>query len=206
MSRDRRFMLAAVACASAAALVTFFYTGRVAEGERASTPVLTSLAPIGEGDVLGERGAAPLAVRRVPGGSAPPDVLSDAVDAAGLRARVDLPAGSFLTRSVLSGAEDAADFSLRRGERAVTLEATRSPGERELASGSRVDLFVSGLGAGQRTRALITGAEVLAVDESASRAKPRLTLRLRFGQVAAAVRADVFAREVRAVNVPEGSP
>lgn len=163
--------------------------------------VLVAATPFEPGAKLG--GDARLAVRTVPERFAPPDALSDPADAIGERLQIAIPAGAFVTRSMLSGADQSAGrFKLRRSERAITVEAVVSPGGEALSAGDRVDLLASGFGGDQSTVSLIAGAEVLDVAESSPAGRARPTLRLASNQVAAVVRADVFADELRAVLRP----
>jgi hypothetical protein len=139
----------------------------------------------------------------VPARFAPPDVLSDPGDAFGERLQVAIPTGGFVTRSALSGgSESGGRFKLRADERALTIEVVVSPIGETLAAGNRLDLYASGYGGDQRTSALIAGAEVLDVADGPAPERQRPTLRLASAQVAAVVRADVFAHELRAVLRP----
>ena len=141
--------------------------------------------------------------KRVRGRFAPPDALSDPTEAIGERLQAPVPAGGFVTRSLLSGADSAPErFKLRPSERAITVDAVISPTGEQLRTGDRVDLYASGFGGDQRTVALISGAEVLAAEDSAAAGRARATLRLARDQVAGVVRADVFAHELRAVVIP----
>jgi Flp pilus assembly protein CpaB len=205
MSRELRFGLAAIICAVLAAVLTY----RAASGsDRApgpSVPVVVVREPLPSATTVGEDDVATLEVRKVPKEFAPPDTLSDPVDAIGRRTFVELPAGSLLTDAVLGDpASSSRAFGLRRGERAVSVDVVVSPAGDELAPGARVDLFASGIGGSQRTSELIRGAEVLAVGEGRDAARPIVTMRLGQAQVARVVRADVFARELRAVKLPQG--
>lgn len=163
--------------------------------------VLVAAAPLERGAELGE--GAQLVLRAVPDRFAPPDAVSDPADALGERLETAIPAGAFVTRSILGGAaESTGRFKLRRTERAITVEAVISPGGETLSAGDRVDLLASGFGGDQSTVSLISGAEVLDVAEGSAEGRARPTLRLASDQVVAVVRADVFARELRAVLRP----
>lgn len=163
--------------------------------------VLVAAAPFERGTELGAD--AQLALRSVPERFAPPDVLGDPADAIGERLQTAIPAGAFVTRSILSGADEPAGrFKLRRSERAISVDAVVSPIGEMISAGDRVDLLASGFGGDQSTVALIAGAEVLDVVEGSAAGRARPTLRLANDQVAAVVRADVFAHELRAVLNP----
>lgn len=165
--------------------------------------VLVAAAPFERGAQLGAD--AQLALRAVPERFAPPDALSDPSEVVGERLLTAIPAGAFVTRSILSGAAESADrFKLRRSERAVSVEAVVSPVGETLSAGDRVDLVASGFGGDQSTISLISGAEVLDVAEGSTAGRTRPTLRLASDQVSGVVRADVFAHELRAVVRPVG--
>ncbi|MGH2907332.1 MAG: hypothetical protein ACRDKI_11270 [Solirubrobacterales bacterium] len=87
-------------------------------------------------------------------------------------------------------------FRLRRGERAVTVDARLDPAGAEARSGDTIDLVASGGDGDQDSRLLLAGAEVL---QGTTRS---LTLRVRSDQIAAVISADVFARELRAIIRP----
>ncbi|MBJ7355303.1 MAG: hypothetical protein JHC98_10815 [Thermoleophilaceae bacterium] len=198
MSRATQFAVAAAVCALLAGWLVLSYT---ASAERKAGPgqkVLVAAAPMRSGAEVGVD--AQLTVRTVPARFAPPDALGDPAEAVGQRLQVALPAGAFLTQSMLSGGADSAPrFKLRSGERAVTVDVVISPIGEPLEAGDRVDLYASGFGGDQQTEALIEGAEVLTVAEGGQPDRSRPTVRIETGQVAAVVRADVFAHELRAV-------
>lgn len=201
MSRAARFAVAAAACALLAAWLTFDYTGRAKQQAGPMRSVLIAAAPFERGTELGAD--AQLALRAVPDRFTPPDALSDPADVIGERLQTAIPAGAFVTRSILGGADESAGrFKLRASERAITVEAVVSPGGETLQAGDRVDLLASGFGGDQSTVSLISGAEVLDVVEGSGAGRARPTLRLSSNQVAAVVRADVFAHELRAVLRP----
>jgi hypothetical protein len=60
----------------------------------------------------------------------------------------------------------------------------------------------SGTGGSQQTSLLLSGAEVVAVDDTARGDAQRITLRVAQSQAASVIRADVFARELRAIAWP----
>lgn len=201
MSRAARFAVAAAACALLAAWLTLDYTGRAAQKSGPTQNVLVASVPIERGAEIGA--GEQLAVRSMPTRFAPPDALAEPADAIGERMRVSLPAGAFVTRSALSGGEQhAGRFKLRVRERALTVDVVVSPYGQPLTAGDRIDLFASGYGGDQSTEALMAGAEVLDVAEGPAPDRQRPTIRITGDQVAAVVRADVFAHELRAVLRP----
>ncbi|MGK2878112.1 MAG: hypothetical protein ACSLFF_05995 [Solirubrobacterales bacterium] len=201
MSRANRFALAAVGCALLAGWLSFSYTGGAVRDDGPMRAVLVAETPLEQGMKLVAEGA--LATRSVPARFAPPDALGDPSEAIGEHLQAAVPVGGFVTRSMLSGGDAAAPrFKLRAAERAITVDAIVSPSGESLAAGDRVDLYASGFGGDQRTTTLISGAEVLAAEEGAAAGRMRATVRLSRDQVAAVVRADVFAHELRAVLVP----
>lgn len=204
MSHEHRALVFAAICALLAGALTFAYTGRAGQRAGASVPILVSEAPIDAGAVFDDRAAGATLVREIPAALAPPDALTDAVDLVGARARIDLPAGTLLTTSLISTADGDGEFKLRSGERAVEVDALVEAGTGGLDPGARVDLYASGFGGDQKTIQLIAAAEVLATSGDQGARSQRLTLRLADAQVASIVRGDVFARELRAVSVPTG--
>lgn len=202
MSRATRFGAAALACAAAAGWLSFDYTGRAERQAGPPRAVLVALRPL-EAGAGADAIAASTALRSVPAAYAPSDAIGDPADAAGSLVTA-LPAGAYLTRSALSGAQAGGGFRLRPGERAVTVDAVVSPAGRELAPGARVDIYASGFGGDERTVEVVAAAELLAVEDGSAAGRVRATLRLASAQVPAVVRADVFARELRAVARPGG--
>ncbi len=201
MTRENRLLVAAIVCAAIAGLLTFRASGqRPLDG--ATRSVVVAATAVAAGSQIDERAISGFRTSRIPRAYAPPDALSDAIDALGARVLVDLPPGALLTQSVLASREAGSQFKLRAGERAVSVEAVASPVGHVFAAGESVDLFASGFGGDQRTSQLISGAEILMVTDGPSPERPRLTLRLSAAQVPAVVRADVFAHELRAVQVP----
>ena len=202
MSRSARLALTAALCAGLAGVLAFSATDRVDREAGPSVRALMASSALAAGTAIDSIEGDELVVREIPARYAPPDLLSDPAEAAGARLRSDLPQGSYLTRSLLSGGAGAARaFRLRGGERAVTVEVIVSPAGHEFSAGDRVDIYASGLAGSQRTDELVAGAEVLAVDGEAGGPRPRVTVRLAAGQVSAVIRGDVFARELRAVLV-----
>lgn len=200
MSSPGRLAAAAALCALLAGWMTFSYAGRADRAAGQDRTVVATARPLTAGEHIDDREVAALKLVRLPQSSAPPDAIADPAELAGRAAIVDLPAGSLLTSAVLAkqGSPGGAE-RLRAGERALTVEVVVSPLGTQLAPGARVDLFASGFGGGQGTAEVLSGAEVLASEADPSGTRSRATLRLAAGQVAAVVRADVFARELRAV-------
>lgn len=192
-----RLGLAAAACGLIAAWLVFAYTGRSGGGAGPVRPVLVASVPLQRGEPI----AASIERRSVPERFAPPDAAAESdLDRAGA-VIADLPAGTVVTRSLLKPAGAVAGTRLRRGERALTIDAAVSPSAAELTAGDRVDIYASGFGGDQTSTLLIAAAEVLESGEAAA-GRASLTLRLASAQVAAAIRADVFAHDLRAVALP----
>lgn len=140
--------------------------------------------------------------RSLPSDYAPIDAInaSDELIDTTLVASVD--AGAVLTRPLLAVAGERTDHALRKGERAVSVGVRAAPDGTVLVAGDRVDLVASGFDGAARSEFALTGAQVLSANESGD--KPgvqRLTLRVAAAQTAALVRADVFARELRAIKI-----
>ncbi|MFT4048666.1 MAG: SAF domain-containing protein [Solirubrobacterales bacterium] len=201
MSPQARTLAAAGICAALAGWLTFSYTGRAARGDGPATAVVVTTRAVSAGDRFDDAALATLAVRLLPRRFAPAGALGDPAEAAGTRAIADLPAGSYVTAALLAGTDSSSRAAkLRPGERALTVDVLVSPAGDQLAAGDRVDLFASGFGGGQATNEVLAGAEVLAAQEGAQ-GRSFATLRLAAAQVGPVIRADVFARELRAVVV-----
>jgi Flp pilus assembly protein CpaB len=195
-----KLAIVAAACGLLAAWLMFAYMGGADRGDGPSRAVLVAVAPVRSGEAVDDAAAAR---EFMPDRFAPPDAAGEDDIAAAPRALADIPAGEVLTRSMLASPRAVAGSRLRRGERALTVDAVVSPAEAELAPGDRVDLYASGFGGDQRSELAISGAEVLQAGEAGS-AHRTLTVRLASAQVAPVIRADVFAHELRAVVLPGG--
>lgn len=162
-------------------------------------PVLVARAALDAGTVIEDPGLFEL--RRQPGRYTPADAVASPEEILGRRTTVALPAGGYATESAFVPAGDGNGLRLRKGERALTVDARIAPDEAEAAAGARVDLIASGIGGSTDSELLVTAAQVMSVTEAAD-GKSNLTLRLAAGQALRVARADVFARELRAVIVP----
>ncbi|MEX2196863.1 MAG: RcpC/CpaB family pilus assembly protein [Thermoleophilaceae bacterium] len=224
LRRRRAALLLALALASGG-LAASEVRGRVVEVEGrtgAPVPVVTAAVDLPAGTVLGsERSAAALEVRRVPAAYVPPDALSDAAAAAGLRLGVALPRGGYLTAGALASGgdgapEEAPGPALARGERAVEIAVAGAGGRAAGAvPGARVDVLVTtedGPGGG-RTYVALEDVELLdlhdaepgdASPEGAAAPRALATLRVAAADAAFLVAAQSFAREVRLLARPPG--
>lgn len=204
MTQHRRLLVAALLLAVASLVLALRSPARSGEYPGPRVPVVVTGDALAAGLRIDERATTALRVAQMPEEFAPPDAVGDPAELVGARLRVELPAGAAITQSSISAPGGGGGYRLRRGERAVSVQAKVSPAGREAAVGDQVDLFASGVGGSQQTLSLISGAEVLAVDEAAAAGKTELTLRLASAQVGPVVRADVFARELRAVLAKAG--
>ncbi len=149
-----------------------------------------------------------LSVRPIPARFAPPGALSTPADAEGLRAAVALPAGAYLTSSVLVDPEAAGGTGapVRRGERVAEVVAV-APASL-VVPGSHVDVLVTREGrdgTGGRTRLALQDVEVLAASAAeagsgeGATAGPRVraSLRVSVRQAVYLAAAQSFARELR---------
>jgi pilus assembly protein CpaB len=163
---------------------------------RAAVPAGTALTP------------ARLGLRRIPTRFAPPGALVGPARVAGLRTRVALPVGAFVTPEVLRDPREAGAALLRRGERVADVVVVGDP--RLVVAGARVDVLVTRDGAGDapgRTRLALRDVEVLDAHRAAApqaadgggdvgphvAASLRVTLR----QAVYLTAAQSFAREIR---------
>lgn len=175
-------------------------------GPLVSVPV--AVAPIARGTRIDDALLAEaVADRSIPRSFVPAGTVKSTQDLLGAVAAVDIPRGAYLTAADVSpsGNVGGAGFKLRRGERAVTVDALVAPDGADPSPGGRIDLLASGIGGGSSTELVIARAEVLATGDANGEgvaSHRRITLRVAAAQAAAVVRADTFAKEVRAVAVP----
>jgi pilus assembly protein CpaB len=144
----------------------------VHERERRAAAAVGPLVPVvvAQRDLAAERRlrAADLAVKRLPDRFVPPDALGERELVAGARVAVPVVAGSYLTASMLQGAESAngsKGSGLRPGQRAVALRVAGGGALAGAAPGSRVDVVVSSQpgAAGGRTYVALEDVELLAL-------------------------------------------
>jgi len=206
MTPRRRALLLLALAALLGALAAASVRRREAALGRALGPqvrVLVTRRPVPAG--AGAASSRPL-LRAVPRRYAPPDAVASAVQLAGARTAVALPAGSVLTASVLrADAAAAPELALAPGERAAEVLAHGDP--RAIAPGARVDVLVTREGDGARA-----GRTVLALEDVevlASRPAPRdaadpgggarvvASLRVRMRDAVYLAAAQAFARDLR---------
>jgi pilus assembly protein CpaB len=144
-----------------------------------------------------------LGIRSVPARFAPPDALTDARTAIGLRTAGALEPGAYVTAGALdTGGADPEDQAARsgpgRGERAVELKVAAVQG---IAPGARVDVVVS---TQKRTTLALEDVELLALRDGGGQGDPGqedqttiATLRVTVKEAVYLTAAHNFAREVR---------
>lgn len=212
MSRRRRgaaFAAGALLCGALAAAATTGGAPGVGSGGGALRPVVVTRAPLAtEAELTPEAIADALEVRRVPDAFAPADALADPADARGLRAAVPVPAGSYLTASLLEqpGAS-AQPNGLATGSGATPVEVSVA-GAGALASVDgpvrRVDVIVSGGGGpgpARRTYVAARGVTLLdlrrARQETGFGERHRATLALSRAQALRLIRAESTGATIR---------
>jgi pilus assembly protein CpaB len=138
-----------------------------------------------------------LATKGVPAQYAPPDALTDARTAIGLRTAGALEAGAYVTAGALdTDGEEPKRGGPGKGERALELKVAAVPG---LAPGARVDVVVT---TQKRTTLALEDVELLALSENDSQdpsqdATMQATLRVTVREAVYLTAAHNFAREVR---------
>lgn len=192
----------AVASGLLAAWLVFDYANSVDGVNGATSVVLVADRTITRGQSFSEETLAEFVrTRVVPATYAPADAVTDEQELIGLQAVSDVGEGAYITRSVVASDERAGRFRLRRGERAVSVAVRAAPDGAELSAGTIVDLVASGLDGAPQSELLLRDAEILqSTEASGESADARITVRVAVGQVASLVRADVFARELRALK------
>ncbi len=156
-----------------------------------------------------------LTTRRIPSAFAPPDVLAGPEAAIGSRVAVRIPAGSYLTASLLRRRAPHATGPAHRlpaGLRPVEVEVSAPPGSPAAAGsapGSRVDVLAAdepGSTTNPRVHVLARDVRLLALepnrggsgaDGSSGAGGWLATLALDHSQALAVIEADNYAREVR---------
>ena len=139
-------------------------------------------------------------LRALPRRYAPPDAVVTAVELAGARVAVALPAGSVLTAAVLRRA-GGAEAALAPGERVAEVTAHGDP--RAIVPGARVDVLVTRDGDGTRAGATVLAledVEVLAARRAsgdAGGARVVVQLRVQVHDAVYLAAAQAFARDVR---------
>jgi len=141
-SRRRALLLGGLALALGG-LAAHNVAGREAALERrvgGLVDVVVARAPIASGAPV-HRGA--LAVRRVPGRFAPDGAIAQPDTLAGLRAAVDIAAGTDITTGMVGDGQSGSPAGppIRNGERVAQLMALGSP--ELVTAGSRVDILVT---------------------------------------------------------------
>lgn len=197
-------LAAALIAGVAAAWMVSDYVQHVERRPGPLVTVLVAARPIARGSRLDDLPPHAFSSRRVPKSFAPVGALSALGALSGRRTVVGLPPGTYITDATVAPAADAG-YRLRRGERAVSIEAVVAPDDAEPAAGQSVDLLASGIGGAAETALVLSGAELLAVSDAggaAAETARRFTLRVAAAQTAPVVRADTFAKELRLLVRP----
>ena len=215
------FAAGALACAGLSAAVAGAGQNPGAAGLGALRTVVVTTEAVGHAETLGPRRVdASLAERRVPESFVPPDALGSPGEAVGRKLATSLPAGSYLTASVLK-AKAASPGRWGPPEGTTPVEVVVTGGgalvSTRTGSGRRVDVIVSGdsapgPGAG-RTYVAASSVPLLGLREA--RAQTGIeseswvaTLAVTRGQALSLIRAESAGAQVRllAVRSPAGNP
>jgi len=219
VTRRRRALLLGGLALLLGGLAAHNVSGREAALERrvgGLVDVVVAREPIDSGAPV-QAGA--LAVRRVPQRFAPDGAIPAPDTLAGLRASVDIAAGSDITDAMVGDAPSAAGPPIRGGERVAQLVALGSPDL--VTAGSRVDILVT-----PEPEADEAGSSVLALEDvevlaaapaedeqspaGAKAGKPSpgarvaVSLRVTLRQAVYLAAAQDFARELRLLPRAEG--
>jgi pilus assembly protein CpaB len=218
VSRRRRALLLGGLALVLGGLAAFNVAGREAALQRSIgelVDVVVAREPIAAGDPLRLRA---LAIRRVPRRFAPASRISSARSLDGLRASVDIPAGTDLAAGMVSdGRAPTVGPPIRRGERVADVVALGTPAL--VTPGGRVDVLVTpeprSDGGGEAVLAL-EDVEVLSAapadapegGSSAASASPgprvAVSLRVTLRQAVYLAAAQDFARELRLLARSQG--
>lgn len=214
-------IVAALVAGTLAAWLVHDFMSSVRNRDGSPVTIAVALAPIARGARVDDQLlVAAVGQRTIPRVFAPKGAVGEGEDLLGSVAAVDLPPGAYLTTADFSAAKSAGGtgFNLRRGERAVSVNALVAPDGADPSPGRQADLLASGIGGGSSTSLVLAGAEILAVsDASATQTQPldgedssdgdavprrRITLRVSQAQAPSVVRADAFAKELRVLMLP----
>jgi Flp pilus assembly protein CpaB len=218
MSRRGRaavFGLLALAAAGVAAAVADSYGSSVARSFGPLRPVVIARAPLPAGKPIGPGALGSiLEVRRVPTRFIPPGALSHPEGTLGLAPRANVPAGAYVTASVLRPPQRrrAPGSDLEAGRRPVAISvsgAAGMPGAMAASGRSRVDVVVTTEPAGAGTgRTYIAAARVplLGLEGAGQGVGPTATATATLGltrrQALELISAQTFARQVTLLASP----
>jgi pilus assembly protein CpaB len=209
-TRSLLFAGLAIGCALAAASITAGYRERADSAYGELRPVLVASRSLPKGSELSpkalERG---VEQRNVPAAFAPPDALADPSQALGRSPAVAIPAGSYLSGSLL---RDPASV----GPRPERVEAGLRPVEVRISGGGAIVPLGPGVevdvvaaeepfaGGSPRVRVLARAVELVDLREDAAGAESPgeawlATLALERRTALRVIEADNFAREVRLI-------
>lgn len=213
MSRRTRSLLfaaLAVGCAIAAASITAGYRERADAAYGELRPALVATEPLAKGDELSAKGLArAVEPRRIPAAFVPPDALADPSQAVGRSPAVAIPAGSYLSASLLRvpTAGQPRGGRVDPGLRPVEVRISGGGAIVPLGPGAEVDVVAaeeSFAGGNPRVRVLARAVELVDLREDAAGAESPgeswlATLALDRATALRVIEADNFAREVRLI-------
>ncbi len=216
--RAAAFAGLALLCAAIAASLAGDYRGSVEAQLGTLRPVVVARAELPRDGPMGPADARELLeVRRVPARFAPVDALGDPLEAIGRSVRAPLPAGAYVTASVMHAPGPRPGPAERPGRGREAVEIAVAGAGALAASGNpvgrRFDVVVTGEPGGDggpgRTRIVADGVELLALepagpgpDALASGGSPTFTATVAAGRQEALrlIQAHNYAREVRLIG------
>lgn len=213
MSRRTRSLLfaaLAVGCALAAASITSGYRERADAAYGELRPALVAAEPLSRGDELSPKTLArAVEQRQIPESFLPPDALTDRSQVAGRSPAVAIPAGSYLSASLLRSpaARPPGRPAIETGLRPVEVRISGGAAIVPLGPGVAVDVVAaeeSLAGANPRVRVLARAVQLIDLREDAAGAEGLAdswvaTLALDRPTALKVIEADNFAREVRLI-------
>jgi Flp pilus assembly protein CpaB len=204
------FGLLALAAAGVAAAIADSYGSRVARSFGPLRPVVVARGPLPAGKPIGPSALESiLEVRRVPTRFIPPGALSQPEGALGLAPRANVPAGAYVTASILRSPRQrrrAPGPGLAPGRRPVAISVSGAAGlagTMPRGGGSRVDVVVTteptGAGTG-RTYIAAARVPLLGLESAGQGLGPTATATATLGltrrQALELISAQSFARQV----------
>lgn len=192
----------AISAGLLAAWLVLDYTSSVGSVDGETQTVLVANRPISQGQSFSDETLTrSVRTRVVPAAYVPVDAVTDEQELIGLHTVTEVAEGAYITQALITSDQREDRYRLRRGERAVSVDVRAAPDGAELPAGTIVDLVASGLDGAPQSELLLRGAEVLqSTATPGDDTDSRITVRVAIGQVATLIRADVFARELRALR------
>jgi pilus assembly protein CpaB len=201
----------AVACGGIAAAEVSDRQREVERRVGPLVPVVVAARDLGADDELDRRS---VETRQVPERYAPPDAIGTLDGVEGVRVRMPVAAGGYVTAGHLGGGRGGGGPGrLGRGERAVEVGVTGGAALAGAGPGARVDVVISTEAGSRRSFVALEDVELLALNaappeaaagDAEAAATATATMRVTLAQAVYLAAAENFAREIRLLLRPPG--